>query len=115
MDYQVDQLYMAVLFRYIVKRDLYSVRYCEVAYTSSGGKTLAYNRSLRHVENVLADIFDYLAHNFDPLAENVDPLADKNVRETFLRGLMIYCTPRFFHRCIQASLFTRYQKKHGFG
>ena len=40
--------------------------------------------------SVLSDIFDHFAVNFDHLA-------DKNVRETFLRGLMICCTPRFFH------------------
>ena len=32
---QGDQLYMAVLFWYLVKRDLSSVRHCTVAYTSA--------------------------------------------------------------------------------
>ena len=31
---QGDQLYMAMCFWYFVKRDLFSVRYCTVAYTS---------------------------------------------------------------------------------
>ena len=52
----------------------------------------------------LADNFDPLADNFDPLVDNFDHLADKKVRETFLRGLMICCTLRFFHRWIRIKI-----------
>ena len=52
-------------------------------------KNLGEQQIITPRRNVLADIFDHLADNFDHPA-------DKNVRETFLRGVMICCTPRFF-------------------
>ena len=49
---------------------------------------------------VFAVIFDHLADNFDPLADNFDHLADKNVRETFLRSLMIYGVSQGFSTAV---------------
>ena len=46
----------------------------------------------------LADIFYPLADNFDNLADNFDHLGSKMSARKLLRGVMIWCPPRFFHR-----------------
>ena len=74
--------------------------------SSQWWKNLGVQRIITPHRNVLADICDYLADNFGPPPDNFDLLTDKNVHETFLRGLMICCTPRFFHHCVQCTLLT---------
>ena len=90
------------------KTELHSVDFCMSTNIEWGTiiftlqqrwKNIGVHQIITPRRNVLADIFDHLTDNFDPLADNFDQLADNMSARKYLRGLIICCTPRFFHSC----------------